>query len=70
MPEDPAGSLAAELARMPDLVERLAAEHTPDESGRCRGCRLPGYGSAGDRWPCTLATLAAEAQRIMDRRTD
>lgn len=62
---DDAPSLLVDLltARWPDLRARLLDEHTDDGNGRCRGCRVPGYGTPGAHWPCLLATLAVEAQR-------
>ena len=50
-----------ELARMPDLAERLAHAHRPDEHGRCLACTKPGVGTAYVRWPCGLYRLATEA---------
>jgi len=47
----------------PDLRARLLAEHTNDGNGRCKGCRVPGYGTPGGHWPCLLATLATWAER-------
>lgn len=63
---DPAAGWAgfvALLAEMPDVVERLTAEHVPDRNGRCRECRVPGHGTPGAAWPCTLANLASAAKK-------
>src|SRR5215207_7013794 len=35
-------ALVAELATTPDVVDRLLAEHVPDDSRRCRACTRPG----------------------------
>lgn len=59
-------SLATALAEMPDVIERLLAEHvsTVDSTvPRCVSCTVPGVGIPGALWPCSvhvLATLAAE----------
>jgi len=60
-----APSLLVELltTRWPDLRARLLAEHTDDGTGRCRRCRVPGYGTPGGQWPCLLANLADQAER-------
>ncbi|MGE3287971.1 MAG: hypothetical protein AB7J32_18000 [Pseudonocardia sp.] len=50
----------------PDLRDRLPAAHTADDRGRCRGCRVPGYGVPGARWPCVLAGIALAAERRAD----
>lgn len=66
---DPNGSDAPSLltdllaTSWPDLRARLLAEHVDDGHGRCRGCRVPGYGTPGGRWPCLLAALATVAER-------
>jgi hypothetical protein len=49
---------------MPDVIERLAALHVPTTpEGRCQACTTPGRGTPAASWPCSLATLAAEARR-------
>jgi hypothetical protein len=55
-------SVAAELARMPDVVARLLIEHVPDRNGRCLGCGLPGTGSP--YLPCGLWLVAEAARRL------
>lgn len=50
------------LVTMPDVVARLRATHTADEHGRCIACTVPGRGTPGVTWPCTLAALAADAR--------
>jgi hypothetical protein len=57
--------VAAQLARMPQVVENLLAEHVPDASGRCRACGRPGTGSAHLAWPCALWTVADTARRLL-----
>lgn len=54
-------AMAAILAGMPDMLERILAEHVPDEAGDCRACR-DATGVAG--WPCILRELAEEARYI------
>ena len=60
--------VAAQLARMPQVVEALLAQHVPDTSGRCRGCGLPGTGSAYLAWPCSLWLVADSARRLLASR--
>ncbi len=63
-PNDARWHMAAdELARMPDVVQRLVEAHQPDEHGLCRGCTTPGVGTPLVRWPCGLHGVAAEAVR-------
>jgi hypothetical protein len=62
------GQFVEILARMPDVVVRLTAEHVPDESSRCRGCTLPGTGRPNEPWPCSLRKLADEARRLQAAR--
>jgi hypothetical protein len=50
-----------ELARMPDVAERLARAHLPNEHGQCVACTKPGVGTAHVRWPCGLYRLATDA---------
>ena len=59
--------LVAELAKMPELVSRLIAEHRDDGRGRCIRCTLPGRGTPGERWPCGPVALAIAAQDIVAR---
>lgn len=60
--------VAAQLARMPRVVENLLAEHLPDARNRCRGCGLPGTGSAYLAWPCSLWLVADTARRLLASR--
>lgn len=46
------------IAAMPGVAARLAAEHTADDRGDCHACRVG--------WPCTLATLAADVEKIVN----
>lgn len=59
-------AFVAVLAQMPDVVERLTVDHAPDGDGRCPSCTTPGRGTAHIRWPCSLASLAADARRIAE----
>src|SRR3954454_13279775 len=56
-------ALVAELATTPDVVDRLLAEHVPDDSRRCRACTRPGLGTPMKPWPCGLYKLAMAAKR-------
>lgn len=47
-------------------VRGLITEHTPDESGHCRGCRLPS--TASPVWPCRLYEIGKESERIKQAR--
>ncbi|TCK24995.1 hypothetical protein [Pseudonocardia endophytica] len=67
-PETGRPTLVSTLAEMPDLLARLQADHRDDGRGLCTGCRTPGYGTPGERWPCTPARLARAAQEILDRQ--
>jgi hypothetical protein len=53
---------------MPDVVEALLAQHVPDANSRCRGCGLPGTGSAYLAWPCGLWLVADTARRLLASR--
>jgi hypothetical protein len=61
------GRLAAELAPMVQVWERLLAQHLPDDNGRCRTCTQGGTGLPGTPWPCALHGIATLAQRRHDR---
>jgi hypothetical protein len=56
--------IAVQLARMPDVVARLLADHVPDGKGRCRGCGFPGTGSPYIPSPCGLWLVADAARRL------
>jgi hypothetical protein len=59
--------LSEALAAMPDLRNRLLADHVPDASGhRCRACTTPGTGTPGAHWPCRIreAADAADAAQV------
>lgn len=56
--------IAAAIADMPGVVERLLAEHYADPQGYCRGCRLPQTGYL--KWPCSLAASATQARDLQD----
>jgi hypothetical protein len=60
------GRLAAELAPMVDVWQKLLAEHVPDRAGRCRTCTKGGTGLPGVRWPCSLHGIADAARRSHD----
>jgi hypothetical protein len=50
----------------PEAVRAILAEHMPDESGHCRGCRLPS--TAAPVWPCRLYAIGKESDRIKRAR--
>lgn len=52
----------AELARYPDMINRLLAAHPP--GGDCDGCRLPGAQLAISP-PCSIRTLAERARDLV-----
>lgn len=55
--------LAAELAPMTEVWQRLLLAHVSDDSGRCRTCTKGGTGLRTTPWPCTLSRLADMARR-------
>lgn len=55
--------LAAELAPMVGVWERLIAQHTPNPSGRCRVCTKGGTGLPSAPWPCSVYGIAEMARR-------
>jgi hypothetical protein len=50
----------------PEAVRDILAVHTPDETGHCRGCRLPS--TAAPVWPCRLYAIGKESDRIKRAR--
>ncbi|MGI5125885.1 hypothetical protein ACQEVB_03620 [Pseudonocardia sp. CA-107938] len=52
--------LAAALAVLPGVAERLAADHVDDGTGHCRVC-VNGGQSGRSVWPCTLRSAADAA---------
>jgi hypothetical protein len=58
--------MAAVIADMPGVWRRLLAAHVPDRLGRCSGCRSAT--GSGERWPCSLHRIAADAQRLHDQK--
>ena len=67
MAGDPTSSdLPCELALMPAVWTALLAAHTVGSDGRCRGCRSAV--GPGQRWPCTLYEVAAQARLIATGR--
>lgn len=50
------------IAAQPGGADRLLAKHRPDANGRCCGCSTPGTGTPDKRWPCSIFTLATNAQ--------
>lgn len=59
--------LAVELARMPEVVAALLAEHVSDRYGRCVVCRQQQRAHA-QVWPCALAGLARAAQCLLEQQ--
>ncbi|SDF24563.1 hypothetical protein [Pseudonocardia oroxyli] len=59
------GPMAGVLAGMPEVVERLLAQHVPDRLGRCTACRNAGSGVV---WPCTLHQIATRAEVLRTRQ--
>jgi hypothetical protein len=58
--------VAAELAPMVEVWQRLLAEHVPDRGGRCRTCTKGGTGLPSTPWPCSIHGIAAMARRHHD----
>jgi hypothetical protein len=55
--------LAAQLAPMVGVWERLIAEHTPNRVGRCMKCTKGGTGLPSTPWPCVVYGIAEMARR-------
>ena len=43
-------------------VRHILAEHSPDATGHCRGCRLPT--TVAPVWPCRLWEIGKEMERL------
>ncbi len=71
MPDVPVGppragdllQLAAELAPMTDVWQRLLDQHVPDRGGRCVRCTKGGTGIPSTPWPCSIHGVADLARR-------
>lgn len=61
--------LAAELAPMVDVWQRLLTEHIPDPAGRCRTCTKGGTGLPSTRWPCSIHGIADLARRCYNAKS-
>lgn len=57
-------AMAQVMSGMPDVWQRVLAEHVPDQGGRCQACREEGGNSAS--WPCLTRRIAEQAKRIHD----
>ncbi len=55
-------AMAAILASMPDVWQRVLADHVADQHGRCRECRNAAGVSAP--WPCLSWEIAEEARQV------
>jgi hypothetical protein len=60
--------VAAELAPMVDVWQRLLAQHVPDSTGRCRTCTKGGTGLPTTPWPCVIHTIADRARTLHDAK--
>lgn len=60
------GLLAAELAPMVGVWQRLLAQHQPDRNGRCVSCTKGGTGLPSTSWPCSIHGIAELARRRHD----
>jgi hypothetical protein len=58
----------AELADMPDVIQRLMTDHRPNRDGLCVECTTPGRGTPQTAWPCSLWTLADAARQVRVKR--
>lgn len=61
--------LVIAVAEMDGVARKLLADHKPDETGKCVGCTLPGYGTPAAQWPCSLRELAVQAEGLRTKRT-
>ena len=59
--------LAAELAPMVDVWQRLLDQHLPDRAGRCQTCTKGGTGVPAAPWPCSIHGIADLARQWHDR---
>lgn len=57
-------SMATVMSQMPDVWQRVLAEHVPDHHGRCRACWSPDGGQAS--WPCQAFKVADEARALAE----
>lgn len=57
-------AMASVLAEMPDLRDRMLAEHRPDSDGRCIACRDESGTQAS--WPCLTYSVAEKARALND----
>lgn len=55
-------AMAAILAGMPDVWQRVLTDHVADEYGRCRECRNAAGVAAA--WPCMTRQIAEEARQV------
>jgi hypothetical protein len=58
--------VAAELAPMVEVWQRLLAQHVPDRTGFCRACTKGGTGLPTTPWPCVIHGIADMARRSYD----
>ncbi|MGQ0777455.1 MAG: hypothetical protein ACT4NY_24105 [Pseudonocardiales bacterium] len=56
-------AMAQVMSGMPDVWQRVLAEHIPDQGGRCQACREGGFSAS---WPCLTRQIAEQAKRIHD----
>ena len=63
-PSDQIHSIAEVLAATftSSAVRHIIAEHSPDATGHCRGCRLPT--TVAPVWPCRLWEIGKEMERL------
>ena len=69
-PEETWRGVVVELAGMPDLVDRLLAEHQDNGQGFCASlsCGRPGYGTPMRKFPCPTVQLATAAREYGARQ--
>jgi hypothetical protein len=56
--------LAALIAASPGCGDRLLIAHQPSAEGMCVACGQGGTGLPVTPWPCSLYSLATEAQHL------
>lgn len=58
--------MAAQLAPMVAVWQRLLAQHVPDRAGCCRNCTKGGTGLPVVTWPCSIHAVADLARHHHD----
>lgn len=59
--------LAAVMAAMDGVADRLLTAHIPDEHGHCLACTTGGTGTCTKPWPCAIHRVASMAAQTRGR---